>query len=77
MIQTIICLCGIITVHLLARNDKYQKFGYLVGLFSEPFWIISAWQNGQWGIGILAVYYGTQYWRGWKNHNSTTPQEGE
>jgi hypothetical protein len=68
MIQWIICLCGMATVHLLARTDKRQKYGYIVGLCSEPFWIIASLtaEPKQWGIAVLAVYYGWQYWLGWR-----------
>jgi hypothetical protein len=36
---------------------KKNKWGFVVGLLSEPFWFITSYLNKQWGIFILSVVY--------------------
>jgi nicotinamide riboside transporter PnuC len=45
---------GIIAIILVARKNKW---GFVFGLASQPFWILTAYVNKQWGIQILNVIY--------------------
>jgi hypothetical protein len=55
--QIAITIFSTLAVLLVARLDKWKKYGYLSGLISEPFWFITAVINMQWGIIILCVVY--------------------
>ena len=67
MIQFIILVLGCATICLLA-SKKHQRWGFAIGLVSEPFWLWSALANGQWGIVLLVVWYTISYAIGLKNH---------
>lgn len=61
MNQLAIFIFGGLAVFLLARSDKWQKWGYLSGLISEPFWIYAAWQADQWAVILLALWWAVWY----------------
>jgi nicotinamide riboside transporter PnuC len=45
---------GVAAIILVARKNKW---GFVLGLLSQPFWIITAYENNQWGIQILNIIY--------------------
>lgn len=45
---------GILAIILVARKNKW---GFVLGLASQPFWILTAYVNKQWGIQLLNVIY--------------------
>lgn len=49
-----IAFFGIIAIILVARKNKW---GFVFGLISQPFWLISSFINKQWGIFILSIVY--------------------
>jgi len=49
-----IMLFGISSIILVARKNKW---GFVLGLISEPFWLITSYLNRQWGVFILAAIY--------------------
>ncbi len=49
-----ITVFGVSAIILVARKNKW---GFVLGLASEPFWIITSYLNKQWGVLILSVIY--------------------
>ncbi len=49
-----IAILGLSATFLVARKNKW---GFVLGLASEPFWILTAYYNHQWGIQLLNVVY--------------------
>lgn len=49
-----IAIFGVTAIILVARKNKW---GFVLGLASEPFWILTAYENKQWGIQLLNVIY--------------------
>ena len=45
---------GLSAVILVASKNKW---GFVMGLLSEPFWVITSYLHNQWGIILLAVVY--------------------
>jgi hypothetical protein len=70
--QTIIVFTGFTSMYLLSSQDaRTRMWAGLVGLFGEPFWLITAVINGQWGVIILVVIYGINWFRiFWFNYNA-------
>jgi len=68
-----ITIFGVSAIILVARKNKW---GFVLGLASEPFWIITAYLNKQWGVLLLsAIYvfswgYGVYRWFYKKEKNS-------
>ena len=55
--QIMIFILGSITVFLLAQKNKWQRWGYIIGLIQEVFWFIAIFRARQWGIFALCFIY--------------------
>jgi len=45
---------GVIAIILVSRKNKW---GFVFGLLSQPFWFITAYTNRQWGVFLLTFIY--------------------
>lgn len=72
--QVAITLLGAISIILIAKKNKW---GFVTGLISQPFWIATSLINEQWGVFINSILftgswlYGIYEWF-YKNNKSTT-----
>lgn len=55
--QIMIFVLGGATIFLLAQKNKWQRWGYIVGLFQEIPWFIATFRARQWGIFALTFVY--------------------
>lgn len=77
-VQFMILILGAATVALIAFEGRRHYWGLWCGLLSEPFWIYSSWENGQWGIIILSFWYAWFYAYGaWVHHRKMKPWRGK
>ena len=58
MIDTIcqigVALFGVTAITLVSMKNKW---GFVFGLASQPFWFITSFNNEQWGIFFLSMFY--------------------
>lgn len=47
-------ILGISAIILVAKKNKW---GFVLGLLSQPFWFITSYLNQQWGVFILSIVY--------------------
>ena len=59
--QSFILLFGGLAILLISLGGECEKWGFLSGLISEPVWMYDAWKNRQWGVVIMAVWWGFFY----------------
>ena len=52
--QVGITIFGLAAILLVAKKNKW---GFVLGLLSQPFWILTSLLNKQWGIFILSLVY--------------------
>jgi nicotinamide riboside transporter PnuC len=52
--QVGLTLFSVAAIFLVAKKNKW---GFVIGLLSEPFWFITSYLNKQWGIFILTCVY--------------------
>ena len=52
--QVAITILGISAIFLIARKNKW---GFVIGLLSQPFWLLTSYINKQWGVFLLSVIY--------------------
>lgn len=45
---------GVVAIVLVAKKNKW---GFVFGLLSQPFWYITAYINGQWGVFLISLCY--------------------
>jgi hypothetical protein len=63
--QIMITVLGVPAIFLLARDNKY---GWLCGLLSQPFWFYTSYVNEQWGVFLLSFAYGFNWVYGFYRH---------
>ena len=49
-----ITVFGVTAIILVAKKNKW---GFVFGLLSQPFWLLTSFVNNQWGVFILSVVY--------------------
>jgi len=49
-----LAILGIIAIILVARKNKW---GFVFGLASQPFWLYTSYINKQWGVFLLSIIY--------------------
>ena len=49
-----ITIFGVSAIILVARKNKW---GFVLGLLSEPFWLATSFLNKQWGVFLLSIVY--------------------
>ncbi len=49
-----ITIFGVSAIILVARKNKW---GFVLGLVSQPFWLITSYLNRQWGVFLLSAVY--------------------
>ncbi|MFW6219639.1 MAG: hypothetical protein ACOC33_02220 [bacterium] len=50
-------LFGASAIWFISRKEKWKKWGYIFGAIGQPFWMITALNNNQWGIFMLSIFY--------------------
>ena len=49
-----VAIFGITAIILVSKKNKW---GFVLGLLSQPFWYITSFINEQWGIFFLSIVY--------------------
>lgn len=63
-----IAILGTVTIWVLAQKKPWAKWGFVVGLIAEPFWLYTAWTTKQWGIVAMVFVYAICYIIGIRNY---------
>jgi hypothetical protein len=66
--QVGIFIFGATAVYLLTRKDKWTRWGHIAGWLSQPFFLYTAYVNGQIGVFLLAIFYWIQWTKGIYNY---------
>ena len=66
--QAAILSLGVIANFMVGTKGKWRKWGFVVGLCSQPFWVITGYKNDQWGIMILSIFYVFTWANGIRNN---------
>lgn len=67
--QAGIAVFGPVAIFLAnSKTSRWRFWGGICGLCSQPFWFLTTWQNQQWAIFVLSVFYTISWGRGvWNN----------
>lgn len=55
------------------RTKRSRRWAGAFGLASQPFWLLSAWAAGQWGVVVLALFYAFAWTRMIYNNRKDAP----
>jgi nicotinamide riboside transporter PnuC len=77
--QVAVAVLGVIAMFLVARKNRW---GFVVGLISQPFWYITTYLHHQWGVFALSVVYTATWIYGiyewfFKKKSNETIKEGQ
>lgn len=66
--QIAIALLGGVAIYLVGRKDHLRRWGYVVGLISQPLWLYVTFAAAQWGMFALSCWYSFAWVNGIRNH---------
>lgn len=59
---------GAAAIYLVSRIDKWKRWGYVLGLLSQPFWFYTSYVNEQWGVFAVSFWYAFSWGNGVYNY---------
>lgn len=68
-----ICQIGILifgcsAVWFVGRKERWKRWGYILGLCSQPFWFWTTITHEQYGIALLSLWYTYSWGQGIYNY---------
>ena len=67
--QALIVVFGGLAVWLVSQPKPWRRWGYILGLCSQPFWMYTTIAHKQWGLMLLSGWYtyawGEGVWHYW------------
>ena len=75
--QVAIMIFGCSAIWLVGRREKWRRWGYILGLCSQPFWFWTTLAHRQYGIFFLCLWYtyswGQGVWNYWIRPEDSKP----
>jgi hypothetical protein len=68
IIQTFIFVLSASAIWVVGSDAKWSRYGYILGLCSQPFWFYSTITKEQYGMLCLTIFYTYSWGRGFYNH---------
>lgn len=66
--QVAVLVFGVTAVVVVGLKGPLRKWGYVIGLFSQPFWFYTFWHNEQYVMLAVAAFYTAAWLNGiWNN----------
>lgn len=56
-LQIAIVVLSLVAAYLVAGTGPLAKWGFVVGLVSQPFYLVATWRARQWGMLLVAIFY--------------------
>lgn len=62
-IQALLALLSLAAIVMISTTGPFHRWGFVVGLASQPFWILASWRardpagGRTWGMIVLSVCY--------------------
>ena len=57
LLQAVIAVMSITALYLITSTGPYARYGWVVGFFSQPFYIAATWRARQWGMLFVAMMF--------------------
>jgi|SRR6185437_2304534 len=74
-----ILVFGCTAVWLIGRPESWRRWGYILGLCSQPFWFYMSYKQGEWGVLILTGLYAYSWaqgtWFHWVRSERVVPED--
>jgi len=66
--QTWIVIFGCSAIWFVGRLEQWKRWGYILGLISQPAWVYTTIKHDQWGIFLLSLFYTYSWGQGVYNY---------
>jgi hypothetical protein len=67
--QVGIALTGATAIFVVGlKEPRRRRWGFVLGVCGQPFWIYTTWNHEQWGILLLTAVYTYSWINGLRNH---------
>lgn len=66
--QSAILILSAAAMWLVSGHGRHARYGWALGLASQPFWVYATFTAEQWGMFALSIFYTATWWRGLRNH---------
>lgn len=65
VVQFLILILGATVAFMVgSKSTRVRFWGFVLAVLHQPLWIFAAWEAGQWGQCLLAIWYTVSYARG-------------
>ena len=69
----LVCQIGVVVfgapaIWFVGRKEHWKKWGYVLGMCSQPFWIVGMTYNRHWGMLALSLFYTYSWGQGIYNY---------
>lgn len=62
VLQAAIALTSLLAMWIATRHGRaWSRWGFVVGLLGQPFWLYVHWHAGQFGMLLVAILF-TMFW---------------
>lgn len=59
-----IMLCGVSAIWFVGRTEKWRRWGFILGMLGQPFWIYTTIKHGQYAITAMTLLYAYSWGQG-------------
>lgn len=66
-LQFSIAVVSMAAIACVSTTGELHRWGYVLGLASQPLWIAATWRARQWGMLALSIFYVGAWWQGIAN----------
>jgi hypothetical protein len=57
VLQIAIAVLSFAAIAMVASTGPLHRWGFVIGLISQPLWLLATWRARQWGMLVLSVFY--------------------
>jgi hypothetical protein len=67
VLQVIIFVFSASAIWFVGRKESWRRWGFVIGLCGQPFWLWVTFRAGQWGMFLLSLWYAYAWAQGVRN----------
>jgi hypothetical protein len=57
ILQVSIAVLSLLAIAMISSTGPLHRWGFVIGLISQPLWLIATWRARQWGMFVLSIFY--------------------
>jgi hypothetical protein len=57
LLQVSIAILSLLAIAMISSTGPLHRWGFVIGLISQPLWLLATWRARQWGMFVLSIFY--------------------